>query len=105
MAAKIRRNDTVRVVSGKDRGREGEVRQVFPIKGRAIVTGVNMSRRHRSARSVSEPGGIVDVESPIHISNLRLICPSCSTPVRVGFRLLDGGRKVRYCKSCDEAVD
>jgi large subunit ribosomal protein L24 len=105
MAAKIRRNDTVRVMAGKDRGRQGEVRQVFPAKSRAIVTGVNMSRRHRRARSATEPGGIVDVEAAIHVSNLRLVCPSCDAPVRVGFRLLDDGRKVRYCKRCDEAVD
>jgi large subunit ribosomal protein L24 len=105
VAAKIRRNDTVRVMAGKDRGRQGEVRQVFPVRGRAIVTGVNMSRRHQRARSASEPGGIVDVEAPIHVSNLRVVCPSCGQPVRVGFRLLDDGRKVRYCKRCDEAVD
>jgi len=105
MAAKIRRNDTVRVMAGKDRGRQGEVRQVFPVKGRAIVTGANMSRRHRRARSMTEPGGIVDMEAPIHLSNLRLVCPSCGQAVRVGFRLLENGRKVRYCKRCDEAVD
>lgn len=105
MAAKIRRNDTVRVMAGKDRGRQGEVRQVFPGKSRAVVTGVNMSRRHRRARSQTEPGGIVDIESPIHLSNLRVVCPSCDRATRVGFRLLEGGRKVRYCKRCDEAVD
>ena len=104
MAAKIRRSDTVRVMAGKDRGRQGEVRQVLPSRGRAVVTGVNMSRHHRRARSATDPGGLVDVESPIHLSNLQVVCPSCDRPTRIGFRLLDGGQKVRYCKRCDEAV-
>ena len=105
MAAKIRRNDTVRVMTGKERGRQGQVRQVLPRKGRAVVTGINMSRRHRRPRSATDPGGLVDVESPVHLSNLRVVCPSCERPTRVGFRLLDGAKKVRYCKRCDGAVD
>ena len=105
MAAKIRRNDTVRVMAGKDRGRQGQVRQVLTGKGRAVVTGINMSRRHRRARSATDPGGLVDVESPVHLSNLQVVCPSCGRATRVGFRLLEGAKKVRYCKRCDEAVD
>ena len=105
MAAKIRRNDQVQVLTGKDRGRRGPVRSVIPDKQRAVVTGINMIKRHRRSTNPQQPGGIIDLEAPIAISNLAVVCKSCDKPTRVGFRLLEDGRKVRFCKQCSEAID
>ena len=105
MAAKVRRNDTVEVMNGKDRGRRGDVRRVITSSERLIVTGINMVKKHRRQRDVNEPSGIIEMEAPIHVSNVRLVCRSCDKGVRVGFRFLDDGRKVRFCKQCDEAID
>ena len=104
-AAKVRRNDTVEVLAGKDRGRRGEVRRVLPRDGRVLVTGVNMVKRHQRARSPQEPSGIIEREAPLHLSNVRVVCRSCNHGVRVGFLLLEDGRKVRYCKRCNETID
>ena len=105
MASKIKRDDTVQVMTGRDRGRRGEVRQVLRKQGRAIVTGVNMVRKHRRSTDPAQPSQILDLEAPIHLSNLRVVCSGCDEAVRVGFRILEDGRKVRYCKQCDEALD
>jgi large subunit ribosomal protein L24 len=104
MAAKVRRNDTVEVMTGRDRGRRGDVRQVIVASNRLVVTGVNMVKKHRRQQEFS-PAEIVEIEAPIHVSNVRLVCQSCDKAVRVGFRLLDDGGKVRFCKQCDEAID
>jgi large subunit ribosomal protein L24 len=105
MAAKIRRNDTVQVMTGKDRGRRGEVRQVITDKQRVLVTGTNLVHKHRRARTQMEPSQILTIEAPIHVSNLRVVCSACDKATRVGFRLLADGRKVRFCKHCDEVID
>lgn len=105
MAAKVRRNDTVEVMTGKDQGRRGEVRSVLTERQRIVVTGINMVKKHRRARSQMEGSDIVDMEAPLHVSNVRVVCGSCDKAVRVGFRFLEDGRKVRYCKRCDEAID
>lgn len=105
MAAKIKRNDTVQVMTGKDRGRRGPVRNVLPKDGRAVVTGINIVKRHRRATGPQQPGGIIELEAPIRLANLAVVCGSCDSAVRVGFRVLEDGRKVRYCKKCDEAID
>jgi len=95
----------VQVLAGRDRGRRGEVRQVIGDKDRAIVTGVNMVKKHQRAGGPQQPGGIIEREAPIDLSNLALVCRSCDQAVRVGFRVLEDGRKVRICKKCNEAVD
>lgn len=105
MAAKLKRNDQVQVLTGKDRGRRGQVRQVLPKDGRVVVTGINMVKRHRRATGPQNPGGIIDMEAPIAVSNLAVVCRACDQPIRVGFRILEDGRKVRYCKKCNEAID
>jgi large subunit ribosomal protein L24 len=105
VAAKVKRNDTVQVLTGRDRGRRGPVRAVLPKAGRAIVTGVNMVKRHRRGTGPQQPGGIIDMEAPIQVSNLAVVCGSCDSATRVGFRPLEDGRKVRYCKKCNEAID
>ena len=105
MASKVKRNDTVEITTGKDRGKRGEVRRVITREQRIVVAGANLVRRHRRQRSATEASAIIDVEAPLHISNVRVVCPSCSDATRVGFRLLEDGRKVRYCKRCNEAMD
>jgi large subunit ribosomal protein L24 len=102
---RVRREDTVLVTKGKDRGRTGQVRKVIPKKNRLIVTGVNMVKRHMKPQGQQKPGGIVDREAPIPMSNVALICESCQEPVRVGFRTAGEGRKVRFCKRCDANLD
>lgn len=105
MAAKIRRNDTVVVTAGKDRGKQGRVARVFPADNRVVVEGVNMIKRHARARSLTQPGGIIEREAAIHVSNVMYLCSSCNKPTRVGFKFLETGTKVRFCKKCGEVVD
>ncbi|MSQ36408.1 MAG: 50S ribosomal protein L24 [Dehalococcoidia bacterium] len=105
MAAKVRRNDTVEITTGKDRGKRGEVRRVLPKEQRLVVSGANIVKRHRRQRSATEASAIVELEAPLHVSNVRVVCPACTQAVRVGFRILEDGRKIRYCKRCNESVD
>jgi large subunit ribosomal protein L24 len=105
MASKVKRDDQVQILTGRDRGRRGQVRQVLLSDGRALVTGINMVKKHRRAAGPQQAGGIIDMEAPIQLSNLAVVCRACDKPVRVGFRVLEGGSKVRYCKKCDEAID
>lgn len=105
MAAKVRRNDTVEITTGKDRGKRGEVRRVLVKEHRLVVAGMNMVKKHRRQRNPQEPSAIIEMEAPLHVSNVKVVCPSCSSAVRVGFKFLDDGRKVRNCKNCNEAID
>ncbi len=102
---RIRRNDQVLVTTGKDRGKRGTVRSVYPKEQRAVVQGVNIARKHMKARDPQHAGGIIDIELPIHWSNLMVICRSCSRPTRTGFRARDDGTKVRVCKRCGEDIE
>ncbi len=104
MAAKIRKGDRVMVIAGRDKGRIGEVLKVMPKENRAIVQGVNVVKRHQRP-TAEQPGGIVEKEAPIHISNLAHIDPKDNRPTRVGFKVLDDGRKVRYAKRSGEVID
>jgi large subunit ribosomal protein L24 len=101
----IRKNDNVVVVAGKDKGKKGRVRFVYPKKNRILVEGINFIKMHSRARAQVQQAGIVERESPIHISNVMLVCNRCNKPVRVGFRKLEDGRKVRICRSCSEVID
>ncbi len=104
MAAKIRKGDRVEVLAGKGKGLRGEVLKVFPGKSRAIVQGVNMIKRH-TRPSQTQPGGIVEKEAPVHLSNLAHIDPKSDKITRVGFKTLDDGRKVRFAKGSGEVID
>ena len=104
MAAKIRKGDRVIVTAGRDKGKRGEVRQVMPDDGRAIVAGVNLVRRHTRQTAQTE-GGIISKESTIHLSNLAIVDPKTSKPTRVGFKVLDDGRKVRVAKGSGDLID
>ncbi len=104
MAAKIKKGDTVVVLTGRDKGKEGEVLQVLPKEGRAVVQGVNIAKRHTKA-SQSSAGGILDREARIDLSNIALKDPKDGKPTRVGFKVLDDGRKVRIAKRSGETLD
>jgi len=102
--AKIKKEDLVMVIAGKDKGKRGKVLRVFPQKNRVMVDKVNVVKRHQRPTQTSQ-GGIIEKESPIHISNVMLICPKCGESTRVGYRFLQDGRKVRSCKKCGEIID
>ena len=104
MAAKIRKGDKVVVLAGRDRGTSGEVLSVMPKDERAIVRGVNLVKRHQ-AQSQRQEGGIITKEATIHLSNLALADPKTGKPVRVGFKVLEDGRKVRYVKGTGDHID
>jgi large subunit ribosomal protein L24 len=106
LATPIRKNDSVVVTTGKDRGKRGRVLRVVPDKNRLIVEGVNIIKRHTKAnpqRGVK--GGLVEREAPLHASNVQLVCPECGKPTRLGKKILGDGRKVRVCRKCEGVVD
>jgi len=102
---RIRRDDTVLVTKGKDRGRSGTVRKVIPGEKTVIISGINIVKRHMRPRGPQQPGGIIEREAPISWANVASLCQSCDNPARIGFRVLADGRKVRYCKRCDANLD
>jgi large subunit ribosomal protein L24 len=104
MAAKIKKGDTVVVLTGRDTGRTGEVVQVMPKDEKALVRGVNMVKRH-TKQSMNQEGGIISKEAPIHLSNLAVADPKDGKPTRVGFKVLDDGRKVRFAKRSGDLID
>ena len=102
----IRKNDNVVVTSGKDRGKRGRVLRVLPEKNRLVVEGVNFVKRHtRPNPSQNVKGGVVEREAALHASNVQLVCPECGSATRIGRRLLEDGRKVRFCRKCEGVVD
>ena len=101
---KIRRDDTVEILAGKDRGKRGKILEIVTATSRARVQGANIVKRHLKPTGRARQAGIVEKEAPIHISNLALVCSKCSRPTRVGHRFLADGTKVRVCKKCDEQV-
>ncbi len=102
----IRRNDTVVVMTGKDRGKRGRVLRLLPSKNRLIIEGVNFIKRHTKPNPGKNiKGGVVEREAAIHSSNVQLVCPECGDPARLGHRILEDGRKVRICRKCDGVVD
>lgn len=104
MAAKIKKGDKVVVIAGRDKGRTGEVTVVFPKEGKAVVQGVNMVKRHQK-QSQTQEGGIISKEAPIQLSNIAFADPKTGQPTRVGFKILDDGRKVRVAKRSGETID
>jgi len=105
MAAKIRKGDTVHVLAGRDKGKRGEVLSISPVENRAFVQGVNMVKKHQKPQGMGKPGGIVEKEGPIHLSNLALLDPKGGKPTRVGFKVLEDGKKVRVAKASGEVID
>ena len=106
LATPIRKNDTVVVTTGKDRGKRGRVLKVVADKNRLVVEGVNFIKRHTKPNPQRNiKGGLVEREAPLHASNVQLLCPECGKPTRLGKRVLGDGRKVRICRKCEGVVD
>ena len=102
----IRKNDNVIVTTGRDSGKRGRVLKVIPTKGRLIVEGVNIIKRHtRPNPQRNIKGGIVEREGAVHASNVQLVCPECGEVTRIGHKILGDGRKVRICRKCEGVVD
>ncbi len=102
---KIRKNDTVLVIAGKDRGKKGKVRKALPKEDKVIVEGLNMIKRHSRTKGQARQAGIIQLESPLHVSKVMLVCSKCGKPARVGLRFLEDGRKARVCRACSEVID
>lgn len=105
MAEKIVTGDDVVVIRGKDRGARGRVRKNLPREDRVIVEGVNIVKKHQRAIPGVRQAGIIEMEAPLHVSKVMLICPHCGKPTRVGFRFTESGEKVRYCKKCQQTIE
>jgi len=101
---KIKKNDTVMVVAGRDRGKTGKVMRVLPERGRVVIERLNIVKRHTKPRGAQSPGGIVEKEAPLDISNVMIFCDRCNAPVRVGVKTADDGTRNRVCRKCGEAI-
>jgi large subunit ribosomal protein L24 len=97
---KIKKGDRVRVLTGKDRGKDGNVTRVLPATGKVIVDGVNVAKKHQRATKATMQGGIIDKDMPLPVANVALLCPSCGKTTRVGYKIDGDGTKVRVCKKC-----
>jgi large subunit ribosomal protein L24 len=104
MAAKIKKGDKVIVLAGRDRGRNGEVIRIYPAENRALVRGINIVKRHQKQTAQAE-GGVISREAPIHLSNLAIADPKDGKATRVGFKILEDGRKVRFAKRSGDLID
>ncbi|MBT9163302.1 MAG: 50S ribosomal protein L24 [Chloroflexi bacterium] len=102
---KIRKNDEVVIILGRDRGKKGKVLLSIPEDDRLIVKGINMIKRHTKPGRTMRQAGIIEREAPLHVSDVKLICKKCNQPTRVGFRLLEDKSKVRLCKKCREVIE
>ena len=100
----VRKDDTVLVIAGKDKGKKGKVLESFPEKNRIAVANVNMVVRHVKPRQQGQEGGRIQKEAPIHVSNVMLVCPKCDKPTRVGHEF-EGDKKFRVCKKCGKRID
>ena len=102
--AKIKKNDTVKILIGKDRGKTGKVLTVFPDSGKALVQGLHMVKKHTRKTKDDQQGGIIQKEAPIDISNLMIVCQKCGKAARIGFSVLSDGTKARICNKCKELI-
>jgi len=102
---KIKKSDQVMVTKGKERGKTGKVLRLLPDRGKVLVEKLNIVKRHQRATSQQKQGGIIEKEAPISIANVMLLCDKCKGPVKIGRKVLDSGKKVRFCKKCGEVLD
>lgn len=101
----VKKNDTVKVIAGKEKGKTGKVIVVLPKKERIIIEKINLVKRHTKPKGAAGQGGIIEKEGAIHISNVMVVCPKCGSAVRFGYKLLQDGSKARVCKKCEEVID
>lgn len=101
----VKKNDLVEVIAGRDKGKRGKVLRVIPKTQRVLVERINIVKRHTRPGRISQQGGILEREAPIHVSAVMLVCPKCDRPARYGKAILADGRKVRVCKKCGEVTD
>jgi large subunit ribosomal protein L24 len=101
----IRKNDSVMVIAGKERGKTGKVLRVLKEKDAIIIERLNVVKRHTKPRGPQQTGGIVEKEAAIHASNVMFFCDKCNAPARIGHKLLGDGKKIRICRNCKEALD
>jgi len=101
----IRKNDSVMVITGRERGKTGKVLRVLREKDALIIERINLVKRHSKPRGTQEPGGIIEKEASIHASNIMIMCDKCNAPVRIGYKQLGDGEKIRICRRCGEALD
>ena len=101
----VKKGDTVYVLTGRDRGKRGQIIRSIPKQDRVVVEKLNLMKRHQRPSPEFPEGGIVTMEAPIHVSNVMLVCKSCDRPTRVGKKFLENGTKVRYCKRCGATLD
>ncbi len=101
----IRKNDTVLVISGKDKGKKGKVRFAYPRDETLIIEGINFIKKHARATRQARQAGVIELEAPVHISKVMFLCERCNHPTRIGIRFLEDGKKVRFCKACQEVID
>ncbi len=103
--ARLKKNDTVMVIAGRERGKSGKVLRVLHERERVVIEHLNLVKRHRKPRGPQSPGGIIEKEASIHMSNVLPLCARCNKPARVGHRRLEDGRAVRICRRCKELLD
>jgi large subunit ribosomal protein L24 len=102
---RLKKNDTVMVITGKDRGKKGRVRRALPKSSKVVVEGLNMIKRHSRARRAARQAGIVELEAPLNASKVMFVCDKCKKQARVGIKTLEDGRKARFCRVCQEVID
>lgn len=105
MGLSIKKNDTVEVITGKEKGKRGRVLSVSPTKDSLLIEKINMIKKHMKPSKKFTQGGIIEKEASLHISNVMLLCPKCNKPTRIGNRVLQDNRKLRLCKKCGEVID
>lgn len=105
MLVQIRKNDSVMVIAGKERGKTGKVLRVLTDKDAVVVERLNMVKRHTKPRGPQQSGGIIEKEAAIHASNIMIMCDKCNAPVRIGRKVLADGKKIRICRRCQEALE
>ena len=105
MSMRVKKNDRVRVISGKDKGKEGKILRHIPVRDMVGVEGINMGARHMRPSQKNPQSGIIKQEAPIYASKVMLICPQCGAATRVGCSFLESGKKVRVCRKCSEIID
>ncbi len=104
LKSRIRKNDTVMVIKGRERGKTGKVLRVIPASGRVVIERLNLVKRHQKARGAGTAGGIIEKEAPLQLANVMILCERCNAPVRIGTKIAADGAKARTCRRCGESL-